>query len=80
MKIARRGDDYVVTFTPYAVDDRPPGPPLSLHGREAVARFLQQIGTRPVRITEVMQDLREADGVFLPLVIVTAAQRRTFGF
>jgi hypothetical protein len=70
----------LVTFTPYAVEDWPPGPPVSLPDGESVASFLQEIGTRPIRIIEIMDDLREADGVFLPMVIVTAEHRRTFGF
>jgi hypothetical protein len=79
LKIARSGDGYAVILTPYAVEHWPRRSPLSLPDREAVAWFLQEIGTRPVRIIEIMDDLREADGVFLPMVIVTMEQRRTFG-
>lgn len=78
LKISASGDGYVATFTPYAVEHWPPGQRLRLASREAAASFLQEIGTRPRRIVEILADLGDAGGVFLPMVVVTPEQRQAF--
>jgi hypothetical protein len=69
--IATAGDDYVATFTPGAGHPEPGGQRL------AVPRFLQEIGIRPARVG-TMDDLRAEGRAFLPVVFLTAEQRRLF--
>jgi hypothetical protein len=78
LKISAAVDGYVAAFTPYAVEHWPPGQPLRLASREAAASFLHEIGTRPRRIVEILDDLRDTGGVFLPMVVVTPGQRQAF--
>jgi hypothetical protein len=78
LKIAASGDGYVATFTPYAVEHWPPGVALRFESREAAASFLLEIGTRPRRISEILDDLCDVGRVFLPMVLVTPEQRQTY--
>ena len=75
--IATAGDEYVATFTPRAGHPEPGGQ-RRLANREAVARFLQEIGIRPGRVVGAIDDLRAAGKAFLPVVLLTPEQRRLF--
>ena len=75
--IATAGDEYVATFTPRAGHPEPGGQ-RRLANREAVARFLHEIGIRPGRIVGAMDDLRAAGAAFLPVVLLTPGRRRLF--
>jgi hypothetical protein len=77
LKISATSEGYVVTFTPYAVKHSLPGE-LRLPNRQAVADFIQEIGTRSARMIGAMDDLRETGVAFLPTVFLTPGQRERF--
>jgi hypothetical protein len=73
LKITATAQGHVATFTPYALEDGP-AQTRSLGTREAVAEFLQGIGTRTARLINAMDDLRETGTAYLPSVFLTRAQ------
>ena len=77
LRISATREGYVVTFTPYAVEHSPSGE-LRLSNRQAVADFIQEIGTRTARMIKAMDDLRETGAAFLPTVFLTPGQRELF--
>lgn len=78
LEISATGNEYVARFTPYDVGTRASGRVLSLPNRDAVAQFLQEIGTRTARIIKAMDDLRERGAAVLPSVFLTETQRERF--
>jgi hypothetical protein len=52
--------------------------PVTFWSREALARFLQEIGIRARDIIAVMDDLRDTGTAWLPSVLLTRAQAAMF--
>jgi hypothetical protein len=78
LNILTHGGEYLATFSPFAVEDWPPGQPLTLANEAAVERFLLDVGTRHFRIRIVMDDVRSIGRAFLPVVLLMADQRQTY--
>jgi hypothetical protein len=78
LNILTHGGEYLATFSPFAVEDWPPGRPLRLENEAAVERFLLDVGIRHFRIRMVMDDVRSTGRAFLPMVLLMADQRQSY--
>src|SRR5690242_17984518 len=78
MTIDAAGERYVAKFWVHAGVETRASEPVTFWTREAVARFLQEIGIRPADIITIMDDLRDTGTAWLPSVLLTRTQAATF--
>jgi hypothetical protein len=78
LEIVATADEYLVTFRPYGLETPSSRETLRLTSREAVAAFLQEIGTRVARVIKTMDDLRATGSASLGSVFLTERQRVRF--
>jgi hypothetical protein len=78
MTIDTAGERYVARVWLHAGVQAQASEPVTFWTREAVARFLQEIGLRPGDIITIMDDLRDTGTAWLPTVLLTRAQAATF--